>query len=656
MKNFDDVVLVSQQMTLLYVEDNPQAREMTTMILQEFFGTIITAVDGQTGLEMFEEHAVDMILTDINMPRLTGIEMVRKIREHDANVSVVVLTAHNDEEYLVDSIGVGVDGYLMKPIKVKELFDLIARIVQKYQYQKERTFLHAHHEATDLSAIVSKTDPAGIITYANDAFCDISGYSREELMGKPHSIIRHPDNLPEIYREIWRTIRDEKQVWKGVLRNRAKNGKSFYVDGLIMPVLNARGEIVEYIASRHDITHIMRPSQQLQNALKKFQEQALLYLKMKNFEMLEGFYDTEALEELQINMTHFLQERLSPVYDFDRIYPLGHGEFALLLSHPDYLEQEGNERLIEEIKKIQHTFEEEHLHVRGMQVNTSVMISLVCGDETLILESAKLGIKKLLETHQDFIFANQLAIEEQIRTRKNMQMVSKIKDAILESRVISCFQPIVDNRTRKIVKYESLVRLADGNDEVIAPLGFLDISKKCGCYPQITEMVIQNSFEMLTRTEADISINISVADIEHRPTREMILTFLHENNEQAHRLVFELLEDEMTENYQRIHAFATEVKTLGARIAIDDFGAGYSNYERLLSYRPDILKIDGSLIRTIDQNSYSLSIVKSIVTFAKEQGLETIAEFVEDETTFDLVQNLGIEYSQGYYFGKPQRL
>ena len=110
----------------------------------------------------------------------------------------------------------------------------------------------------------------------------------------------------------------------------------------------------------------------------------------------------------------------------------------------------------------------------------------------------------------------------------------------------------------------------------------------------------------------------------------------------------------MTRNYQRIHAFATEVKNYGARIAIDDFGAGYSNYERLLSYRPDILKIDGSLIRTLDRNSYSLSIVKSIVTFAREQGLETVAEFVENETIFEIVKELGIEYSQGYLFGKPQ--
>jgi EAL domain-containing protein (putative c-di-GMP-specific phosphodiesterase class I) len=98
------------------------------------------------------------------------------------------------------------------------------------------------------------------------------------------------------------------------------------------------------------------------------------------------------------------------------------------------------------------------------------------------------------------------------------------------------------------------------------------------------------------------------------------------------------------------------VKAYGVKIAIDDFGAGYSNYERLLEYQPDILKIDGCLIRDIDTNSYSYSVVKSIVTFAQEQKLQTIAEFIENETIYNIVKELGVDFSQGYYFGKPEPL
>lgn len=124
----------------------------------------------------------------------------------------------------------------------------------------------------------------------------------------------------------------------------------------------------------------------------------------------------------------------------------------------------------------------------------------------------------------------------------------------------------------------------------------------------------------------------------------------------ASRLVFELLEDESIKDFNVVKQFILDVKAYGVKIAIDDFGAGYSNYERLLDYQPDILKIDGCLIRDIETSSYSLSAVKSIVTFAKEQNLQTIAEYIENEAIFKIVKKLGVDYSQGYYFGKPEPL
>ena len=649
----------AQEMTLLYVEDNPDAREMTTMLLEDFFGTVIVAADGEEGLVQFTAHSVDMILTDISLPKLSGIEMLRRIRKNDPNVSMVILSAYGDEDYLVDSIDVGVDGYLKKPINIDAFFELTSRIVQKYRFAKETQnrmrFLEAHQQATDLNALVSKTDPNGIITYVNDAFCAVSGYSREELIGKSHNIIRHPDNPDEMFREMWKTIKEEKQVWRGVVRNRAKNGKSYYVDSLIMPVLDPQGNVIEYISPRNNITEIMQPSRQLQSALKQFRDRALLYLKMKNFEMLEDFYDSVTLERIQEKIGQFLLERMAEHYTFDRIYPLENGEFALLVAFTDDSDEHATDAFIEGLMELRRQIgEEETVRINGISVRVAFILSVVTVDDR-VLESAKFGIRELVRTHGDFIVANRMALWKKTRTQDNMRMVDMIQAAIRNSHVVSCFQPIIDNQTGKIVKYESLVRLADGDRNVVAPQAFLDISKKCGCYPQITEKVIQNSFAILDKTDADVSINISVADIEHRPTRSMIVDFLEQHRPQAKRVVFELLENEMTRDYERIHAFATEVKSYGARIAIDDFGSGYSNYERLISYRPDILKIDGSLIRTLDHNSYSLSIVRSIVTFAKEQELEVVAEFVENEAIFEIVKELGIEYSQGYLFGKPER-
>jgi EAL domain-containing protein (putative c-di-GMP-specific phosphodiesterase class I) len=184
----------------------------------------------------------------------------------------------------------------------------------------------------------------------------------------------------------------------------------------------------------------------------------------------------------------------------------------------------------------------------------------------------------------------------------------------------------------------------------------LDISKKGGYYSKITSMILDNSFAAIKQTNIDISINISALDIEQEPTRQKIFNLLKEYKNDANRVVFELLEDEGVKDFDIIKEFIKDVKKYGVKIAIDDFGAGYSNFERLLDYQPDILKIDGCLIKNITQDNYSLSVVKTVVTFAKEQNIQTVAEIVENEETFELLANLGIDYTQGYYFGKPEPL
>ena len=175
-------------------------------------------------------------------------------------------------------------------------------------------------------------------------------------------------------------------------------------------------------------------------------------------------------------------------------------------------------------------------------------------------------------------------------------------------------------------------------------------------YTQIIQIVLINSFQALQMTDKDISINLSAIDIELETIRDEIFVLLEKYKADTHRVVFELLEDENVKDLSVIHSFISEVKKYGVKIAIDDFGSGYSNFERLLEYQPDILKIDGSLIKNIQDDVYSLSIVKTIVSFAKEQNLQIVAEFVENEAIYNILNHLGIDFSQGYYFARPKPL
>jgi len=657
MIEIDRVLANTQGLQLLYVEDNQDARTMTLMILEDFFDSIIVAVDGADGLEKFKNNNIDLVITDINMPNLNGLEMCEEIRKIDIETPLIALSANNDENFFIQSIQVGVSGYLIKPIAIEQLVNVIYSVTQKSNYLRESKknlhFLKVYQEVVNRSSIVSKTDKKGIITFVNDAFCEISGYTRDELIGKNHNIVRHPDMPAEIFAEIWRTIKIDKKVWHGIVRNRAKNSKSYYVDSTIMPIIDLDGEILEYISLRHSITDIMNPMKQLTNAIKNFQDPILIFMKLNKFEMMEEFYDNEIVELIEEKAHHALEKIFSQFYDFDTIYKLGNGEYAFLIDYKKYFKTK--EDFIVSMKQYQEMIRDRKIELTDISYDMAVLISLVYEKEK-ILESAKIGIKHLLKTKKDFIVANNLANMELIKAKENMKIVHMIKSAIEDSRIVSYFQPIVDNKTKEIVKYESLVRLIDSDNKVISPYFFLETSKKSDYYPKITNIVMEHSFSILKNCNVDISINLSAIDIEQKTTRESILKLLEKNKEYTSRVVFELLEDESVKEFDVIKKFITTVKSYGVKIAIDDFGAGYSNYERLLDYQPDILKIDGCLIRDIEQSSYSLSAVKSIVTFAKEQNIQTIAEYIENESIFNIIKVLGVDYSQGYYFGKPEPL
>ena len=657
MIDIDEIIKYSQNMTLLYVEDNKDAREMTTIILEDFFDTIIVAVDGEDGYEKFLKHDIDLVITDINMPKLNGLALCKNIREKDTQIPIVILSAHNEDGFFMDSIKYGVNGYLLKPIDINQLTSMIEKIVQKYKYANESKrnlhLLQEYQKATNHSAIVSKADLKGNITYVNDAFCEISEYTREELVGQNHNIIRHPDNASSIFAEMWDTIQNKKEVYKKVIRNRTKNGKSYYVDSLVMPVLDLNGNTLEYLSLRHDITNIMNPLKLLNDEIKDAQEPLVIYLKLEDYAMISEFYDAQTLEEIQSKAYSYLKKVFSQHYDFDKLYQLEHGEYALVLKASTYLHN--LKEFIQDLKLLQENIKEAKISMKEIEYDIAVLLSMSFEKEK-ILESVKIGMKKLLKINKRFILSNNFATIEQNKAQENMKTVFMIKEAIDNSKIVSYFQPIIDNKTQEIVKYESLVRLINEEDKVLSPFFFLETAKKSNYYLKITTIVLEHSFSILRHCSTDISINLSALDIEQKSMRKLILHLLETNKKDASRVVFEVLEDENIKDFNVVKKFITQVKAYGVKIAIDDFGAGYSNYERLLDYQPDILKIDGCLIRNIAQSSYSLSAVKSIVTFAKEQNIQTIAEFIENEEIFNIIKELGIDFSQGYYFGKPEPL
>lgn len=166
--------------------------------------------------------------------------------------------------------------------------------------------------------------------------------------------------------------------------------------------------------------------------------------------------------------------------------------------------------------------------------------------------------------------------------------------------------------------------------------------------------MIEKTFEMFKDKEVSFSINLTSEDI----LDENTLSFIEEkllNYNFGDRVIFEIVESEGFENFEIINNFIQKVKSYGVKIAIDDFGTGYSNFEYLMKLKADFIKIDGSLIKNIDNDKNAYAVVETIVSFAKKNNLKTVAEFVSNKSIYEKVCDLEIDYSQGYFIEKPQR-
>lgn len=248
-------------------------------------------------------------------------------------------------------------------------------------------------------------------------------------------------------------------------------------------------------------------------------------------------------------------------------------------------------------------------------------------------------------------------IDQIKKFKSNISKSYMINKAIYNNEVIPYFQPIFD-KDKNVIKYESLIRIVNDIEGTISPAVFLEVSKKTKRYSEIETILIDKTFQTIKNNpNAVISVNVSKTDMLDGNVSSFIIEKLSEYNI-GNRVVFEILEEEnieSAENISRIENFIKRIKRMGAKIAIDDFGSGYSNFAYLLKLLPDYLKIDGSIIRDIDKDRNSYIMTRAIVAFAKDLNIKTIAEFVSSKEVFDICVELGIDEFQGYYLGEPKK-
>ncbi len=529
-------------------------------------------------------------------------------------------------------------------------------------------FLNAYKMAIDETSIVSKTDLKGIITYVNKQFCEISEYNREELIGRSHNIIRHPDTPKEIFRDMWRVIRNKK-IWKGIIKNRTKSGKDYTVNATIIPVLDMDNNIIEYIAVRHDITELMKTKEKLakhkidgltklanKNAfledIKRVKKPILFYLNIDDFMKLNNLYGNRIGDRVLIHMAKLLRETLKDMECL--IYRIYNDEFLVVF--------ESNQINIDNYKRyilnIIDTIEKSTIECNVPECISFTLsggVSYYLNDknyENLSLYASIARDVAKNEKKKFLIYNHNMQNREDYD--KNIAWIKSIKKAIENNKFIPYFQPILDNKNNKITKYESLIRMIDDNEKIVSPFLFLEIAKKAKLYSKITKLVIDKTLKVFKdKPEYECSINLTTDDIMNNSTRKYIYNML-ENYPYPQNIIFEIIETEEIIDFKLVNSFIERVKRYGVKIAIDDFGTGYANFKYVIDLSVDYIKIDGSLIKNIETNRESKLIVEAIIAFSKKLGIKTIVEFVSTKEIFNEIKSLGADYSQGYYIGKPK--
>jgi len=619
---------------------------------------------GMKALSNITDNDISLLLIHENLShKMNGYEVCELLIKKITTKNIPIIFLKDSDKEIQECTNI--QKYLPKNFKPD---DLKAEILMHYDLAcNPASFALAAQ--TVLSIINKIKAPIFIIknekiSFANQAFFDFF---------KSSDIKSIKDNYPTI-KELFLHNEDEGSfvlsTWLNELSTQFQDQElTLQNKDKEQLLLRVRGEFLEqtneYLIITQDISLELAQAKELQELysidhltklpnrlkllsdLEDYEDLSLAILDIDDFKLINDFYGHRigdfVIEEVGKRISNYIS------HDNLVLYRLPSDSFAIL--NKSKIEKEYFEiiiiSLIQIVSKTAFIYYQEDEEIE-IQINLSAGIVF---DKYKALAHADIALRTAKKTHKDYVvYSNSL--QEKMHKKDNLQWVKKIKIALMNDKIVPYYQPIIDNSTKKTVKYECLVRLIDEEDEVISPFFFLEVAKQAKLYESITKVMIKKSFQAFSNHDYEFSINLSIEDITDYNLFGYIKNMLN-IYPLANRVCFEILETEQIENYKVIADFVNEIRALGCKVSIDDFGSGYSNFSHLLNLNFDYLKIDASLIKDIHNDKNKQIIVKTIVTFAQELGIKTIGEFVESKEIYDYITEIGITYSQGYYFSPP---
>ncbi|MBB3239486.1 diguanylate cyclase (GGDEF)-like protein/PAS domain S-box-containing protein [Pseudomonas sp. Tn43] len=536
-----------------------------------------------------------------------------------------------------------------------------------------------YRRAVDAAAIFSETDLNGRITYVNDQFCAVSGYSREELLGQNHRLLNSGLHSADFFAAMWGTIA-LGNIWKGEICNRAKDGSLYWVDSTMVPVLDdATGRVHRYLSIRFDISEKRQLLQSLQwrvghdvltglpnrAFLSDLLDQALEFSRQENIPLAVCMLDLDGFKAVNDGYGHASGDMLlvevakrlrNIVRGEDVVARLAGDEFVLVLRYVRDLPE-----LRAALNRVLGAISAPYtLHGKGINVFASVGATLFPHDnedaETLLRHADQaMYVAKQRGRNRFHLFD----VSRDQEVKATHQTVERVRQALLAGELRLHFQPKVNMRRGVVVGFEALLRWQHPQNGIVPPREFLPLVEDTDLIIDIGEWVMDQVLAQLHRWQQlgqgwPVSINIAARHFQRADFVERLRQVLARHAQVAPQMLdLEIVESVAIENIQHVSACLQACQALGVHFSLGDFGTGYSSLSYLKRLRTQTIKIDKSFVRDILIDHDDLALTTAVIGLARAFGRQVIAEGLESVEHGELLLRLGCEVAQGYFISRP---
>jgi len=560
------------------------------------------------------------------------------------------------------------------------------------QYRLQQQLLATTNEMSDLRAaldahaIVAVTDEHGVITQANDKFCSISQYAREELIGNTHALINSGMHSRAFFVDLWRTI-VRGEVWSGEICNRAKDGSLYWVQTTIVPVERGARGTRQYISIRADITERKRIELEMQQMAyqdvltrlpnrrllldrlshsldlteRSGQHGALIFIDLDNF---KGVNDTLGHDQGDELLKLTARRLTQGVRKSDTVARLAGDEFVVLLADlgADQLEAtvlagEIGEKLLALLSRPY------ALDGDDVTCTPSMGVVLYQGSERsadALLKQADIALYQAKEAGRNTLCFFDPCMQHDFHERVALE--ADLRCALAKGQLQVHYQTVVDG-DRDVVGVEALLRWQHPERGWVAPATFIPVAEKTGLIIPIGDWVLQQACELLQRWQSDplrnswsVAVNVSARQFRQQGFVTQVLAAIERHAVRRDTLTLEITESALLTEVDTAIENMRQLRARGVRFALDDFGTGYSSLTYLKRLPIQVLKIDRSFVRDVVSDPNDRAIAKTILELAASMRLEVVAEGVESEAQFTHLREQGCQRFQGYWFSRPAAL